>query len=457
MGGMNTGEAGSTLGEAEARELASRAGAVFQPRAPIITAESFAGRWEQLATVSDSVAQRGLHVVVFGERGVGKTSLANVIGQLLRAMEEGVVGNNGGPHLFVKVHTHIGDSFANIWRRAFDEVYWHRDKPTTRFSYEIVRELMTMREALNISETPSIDEVRRTLAILKRSVFVFDEFDRGSLAVKKAFTDLIKALSDYAVDATVVLVGVSHSIDDLVRDHTLIARSIVQVHLPRMAECELRNILDKSSAALDVEFSAEAASLIVNLSQGLPHYTHLMGLHATREAAKRRSRRIEPCDVHASFCGVVKHTIQNLQEKYSWSVRSVRRDALYRHIILACASAASTAEHTVGYFHPAEVLRPIRMMLKRPNVGTATFQRHLNEFCEEARGSVLERSGSPRAYRYRFRDALLVPLVFIQAVSEGLIDASELAALTARQWRPPLPSREAEMRSSELVDEDAAP
>ncbi|MBN2130080.1 MAG: hypothetical protein JW741_11315 [Sedimentisphaerales bacterium] len=430
---MGTAEAWSTLGEGEARELGTRAGAVFQPRAPIITPDSFAGRREQLEAMSDSVAQRGLHIVVFGERGVGKTSLANVIGQLLHAMEEGVIGDNGGPHLFVKVHTHIGDSFSNIWRRAFDEVYWHRDKPTTRFSYEIVRELMTMREALNISDAPSIDQVRRTLAILKRSVFVFDEFDRGSQAVKKAFADLIKALSDYAVDATVVLVGVSRTIDDLVREHALIARSIVQVQLPRMAERELQDILDKASETLEVVFSPEAASLIVRLSQGLPHYTHLIGLHSTREAAKRLSRRIETCDVYAAFAGVVQHSIQNLRGKYARSVHSVRKDALYRQVLLACASAASTTELAAGHFHPADVVRPMQMMLKRPNLGTATFQKHINEFCEEGRGLVLERSASPRVHRYRFRDPLLPPLIFMQALSEGLIDTAQLTALTVPQ------------------------
>ena len=75
----------------------------------------------------------------------------------------------------------------------------------------------------------------------------------------------------------------------------------------------------------------------------------------------------------------------------------------------------------------------MQMMLKRPNLGTATFQKHINEFCEEGRGLVLERSASPRVHRYRFRDPLLPPLIFMQALSEGLIDTAQLTALTVPQ------------------------
>jgi hypothetical protein len=63
-------------------------------------------------------------------------------------------------------------------------------------------------------------------------------------------------------------------------------------------------------------------------------------------------------------------------------------------------------------------------------VEIATFQKHINEFCGDDRGPVLERAGSPRAYRYRFRDPLLPPFIFMNALSRGVIDANELVTLT---------------------------
>ncbi len=52
---------------------------VFTPSAPVDDAALFAGRTTQLLKVVNAISQRGQHVVIFGERGVGKTSLSNIL------------------------------------------------------------------------------------------------------------------------------------------------------------------------------------------------------------------------------------------------------------------------------------------------------------------------------------------------------------------------------------------
>src|SRR5882724_5091224 len=58
-------------------------------------------------------------------------------------------------------------------------------------------------------------------------------------------------------------------------------------------------------------------------------------------------------------------------------------------------------------------------------------QRHINEFCEEERGPVLERHGAARAYKYRFHDPLLPPYIFMNALAEGSLTGSQLSQLTS--------------------------
>ena len=413
----------------ESADISMKAGNVFQPRAPISAREFFAGRWEQLTTVNDAVAQTGLHIVIFGERGVGKTSLANVISPLLEVMEEDQTKKPAEPRLVVKVNTNQDDSFAILWARILDEVFWDENRPVIGFGRETVKERTRLRDVFGISSAPSIDEVRRLLSELKRSVFIFDEFDRGSPEVRRSFTDLIKALSDYGVDSTIVVVGVSDTVDNLVKDHASIVRALVQVQLPRMTERELGDILEKAGKTLGVYFTNEAASLIVRMSQGLPHYTHLIGLHATREAAKRLSRRIQCQDVHNSFSKAVQQAIQSIRDKHAQATHSAHKDALYSPVILGCACASCVAGDPLGYFHLSDVVGPLTEILKREDVPIAAFQRHIHEFCEE-RGPVLERSGSPRTYRYRFRDPLLPPYIFMTAMSTGLVTAAQLNQLT---------------------------
>jgi transcriptional regulator with AAA-type ATPase domain len=48
----------------------------FSPHTPINKAQFFKGRTEQIRAVTDTIRTPGLHAAIYGERGVGKTSLA---------------------------------------------------------------------------------------------------------------------------------------------------------------------------------------------------------------------------------------------------------------------------------------------------------------------------------------------------------------------------------------------
>ena len=54
-------------------------GSAFTPAAPVDDQSLFAGRVDQLMTCSMAMGQHGVHIGVYGERGVGKTSLANIL------------------------------------------------------------------------------------------------------------------------------------------------------------------------------------------------------------------------------------------------------------------------------------------------------------------------------------------------------------------------------------------
>src|SRR4051812_31280854 len=87
----------------------------FRPGAPIDRAALFAGRSETLSDVIRAVAQRGQHVILFGERGVGKTSLANILSEMLT--QAGWTGLGCGT-----INADPTDDFSSLMRKAFREI-----------------------------------------------------------------------------------------------------------------------------------------------------------------------------------------------------------------------------------------------------------------------------------------------------------------------------------------------
>jgi MoxR-like ATPase len=80
----------------------------FSPSAPIAQRDLFAGRTEQLQRVLQVIFTAGRHIMLYGERGVGKTSLARVLMELAQDTTTSA---------FVTCDS--TDDFKSIWLKVF--------------------------------------------------------------------------------------------------------------------------------------------------------------------------------------------------------------------------------------------------------------------------------------------------------------------------------------------------
>ena len=267
-----------TAAEQRNFNAAVHAGRYFTPNAPIEEEALFAGRRDQLLGVIETVIQKGQHAILYGERGVGKTSLSSVISEFLDV----------GPILSVRVNCDGTDTFGSAWMKLFGKIETVADRAVPGFGGTTARRSFSVGSLFEGDQTPN--GVLRVLSVLSSSsvpILIVDEFDRLPPAPRRAFADLVKMLSDHAVSATVVLVGVADSVDELIAEHESVERALSQIRLPRMSGSEIRQIVENGMNGLKLEIEEQAEDRIVLLSQGLPHYAHLLGLHAARSALFR--------------------------------------------------------------------------------------------------------------------------------------------------------------------------
>jgi Cdc6-like AAA superfamily ATPase len=398
-------------------DLGIEAGKVFTPTAPIDEKALFAGRIGHVRQVLDVVNQRGQHAIIFGERGVGKTSLANVLSDFLGGPSNSVISP--------RVNCDALDDFASVWKKVLGEIQVAAKKRLPGLQPRTIEESFSARELLESGSPNDVQKALQKVAESALPIVIIDEFDRLRSEVKAVFADTIKALSDHAVEATVILVGVADSVDELIKEHHSVERALVQIRMPRMSKEEIEEIIHKGLTRLTMTIDADAIDRVALLSQGLPHYTHLLGLHAAREALDRDSKNVMNQDVEVAIRKSLDQAQQTIRSAYHKATMSPRRDNLFAEVLLACA-VSSVDE--MGYFAASDVRNPIRT-ITRKQYEIPSYSRHLKDFCEERRGPILQRIGGKRRTRFRFVNPLMQPFVVMQGIASNMITAEDLQVL----------------------------
>ena len=396
-------------------DLALKAGQAFSPGAPINERDLFRGRQEQIRRVVDAVNQKGQHAAIFGERGVGKTSLSRVIRQFLSGYPEVITPS---------ITCESSDTFESVWRKVFSRIDIAKPgAPTLGFS-NAGRQTDMFKLSDVVSGPITADVVRDQLeqvAVRALPIIIIDEFDRLKADASIGFADTIKTLSDHAVDATVLLVGVGDSIDQLMEDHRSVGRVLKQIQMPRMAPNEVAEILTTGLKKLGMTITADARERVVLLARGLPHYAHLIGLHASRAALDAHSLQIGVSAVNRGIERATEDAEQTTRTAYRIATQSNKKRTLFSDVLLACAVAACD-EH--GYFTAGAVRDALQRITGR-NLEIPNFAKHLADFSDAKRGHVLVREGDGR-YKYRFADPLLQPYVIMHGLQNSHIAAAVL-------------------------------
>ena len=363
----------------------------FTPSAPLDDASFFQGRFDQIGDCIQAFFQKGQHIALYGERGVGKTSMARVLPELLHRAKTPTVDG-----LLVDCNTQ--DNFTSIWRKVF-------------------RELQQPLEPADEGHGVGPEDVRFALQRLDGDwLIVLDELDRveddDALSL---LADTLKTLSDHAVDVTIMVVGVAESVEGLVGEHESIVRSLAQVRMPRMSSEELGAILTAGYAKAELTVDKRAADRVVRFAEGFPHYVHFLGQQAGLAAVQDDRDDVTLDDLGRALARALD--THSMVSEYQKATSSNQPGSLLERTLVACAFAARDDR---GYFRAADVKGPLTHIVGRP-MDFPNFNHHLGDLASLPRGAVLQREGKPKSYRYRFTNPLLQPYAKIRASARGLV------------------------------------
>ncbi|MGH9195994.1 MAG: AAA family ATPase, partial [Acidimicrobiia bacterium] len=373
----------------------------FTPAAPVDDFSLFADRPNQAMVCLDALFQRGLHVALYGERGVGKTSLANVLPQIVRQADLNSV----------RVDCGTTADYRSIWRSVFRDL--GAPLPESDWAAPLDPEEVRYR----FQQLPN-----------RRALVVIDELDR--VEDNEGLTllaDTVKTLADHAVPVTLMFVGVADSVEALLGEHESIVRSIVQVRMPRMSHDELAATLDKASDRAHITMEDDCKARIVRDAEGLPHFVHLLGLHAAQNAVSDDRDVVTLGDLERAVLRAVdSHSVLS---EYQKATQSPQPGHLFEEVLLACAFAP---RNDLGFFRSGDVREPLSSIVGREMI-IPNFQRHLNELSSSNRGFTLQKEGIPRHYVYRFTNPILQPFVKLRGRAKSMITEGVRIKLQARQ------------------------
>lgn len=399
-------------------------GAALTPASPVNDRELFAGRHEQMVRAIDSFAAPGEHAAIFGERGVGKTSLATITEQI--AYISGRLG--------VRINCRASDDVADIWRRVGEGMDRRFRTDQRREPARLAALDGVIQGAVSLLTSPTVNthDALIALEIVSESgptVIFLDEFDRlDDPNVHIELVDLMKTISDQGLPVTFVIVGVADSVDSLIEEHVSIGRGLNEIEMPRMSMDELQDILRRGLGQAEMVATDDAARFIAQLSAGLPHYVHLMGLHAGFAAISDETAVVDLDHVLSTLAKSVSRAQQHVSRLYHAATHSTRPNK-FREVLLA---AALTRTDERGYFAPGDVRGPMAAILDRPSA-IPQFSDQLIQFAADERGPVLHKSGVVNRPRYRMAEPLLVPYVAMRGVTDGLIGPEVLRQLLAER------------------------
>lgn len=389
---------------------------VLSPSRAIKSPEFLQGREDQLTDVRQALAMKGRHVFIHGFRGVGKTSLAYTAAGLIQSSDRQPIYVQCSPEasLASLVHDIVKQAMPSdpTQVKAVVEKSANGGFGLGKFSLSA-----GMRNTVEQGKLPKPESVNDAVELLcfamqhhsKRPVVIVDEFDHMPKTEHIQVDLLIKKLAEVDdLPLKIIMCGVGETLEDLFAAHLSTYRYFHTIKLDRLDGKACRAILVKAMQALDVYFDLSTGWRISRISDGFPHFVHLMcekifwAMHNAPDKAWLKEGFVELSHYHDGTSHAVKSANEELRKGYDGAVQKYSKNA---EVILWAAADGHELQRKASDMY-SSYLRIMRDNSRDPEISglppndwrcrtltEAQFRARIYNLCSDKYGHILKGNG----------------------------------------------------------------
>lgn len=403
----------------------------LSPTTPIRSAEHLRGREKKLEDIRRALVQPGRSVFVYGDRGVGKTSLAQTAAyEHQSASKPPVLIGCDAKSTFGRVAQQITTRMlgldANLIKLADQQKAGVKAGPVSA-------ELQRAIEKGPVPIPNSVDEAINMLSQAAgrhsdQPVIVIDEFERLKDDDQRAlFADLIKQTGDQSMPFKLIFCGVASSLSELLDAHHSCYRYLVTVELERLPTAPRFEIITEACKVVGVEAEASSLFRISAISDGFPHYVHLITEKLLWEifSDENMIKVSRPAHYLAAIKAAVLDIEAKLRATYEEATKKYVESDQYEAVLWAVADHHELSRRSADIF---DVYTHLTRKYDRKTLPRDKFTQRINALKRPTHGSILK--GSRQGW-YEFREPVMRGYVRLQAEAQDV----ELGADHAYEYR----------------------
>ncbi len=405
-------------------QLVDVIGSHFSPSKEIDDPHRLIGREAYLTRIRRALFSPGRHVFIYGERGVGKTSLAKTAGLIAVNEEKNFIYVPCSEKTtFYEVISVIGNSLFDIGARMA--------APGRGFSFNASLPVIggggigvTPGAKTGVQVPASFSEALDIIKLVRSKlngqvIIAVDELDRVSNAQERAhFAELLKNVSAVIDDVRFILCGIGANVDEILGEHLSAGRMFEAIEVQKLPHDALWGIVQSAANELDLQIDRGFKIRIGIISDGFPHFVHLIG-ECLFYAIFDDEETVNKCE-RRHFDSALKEALQkaepSLRRIYQMATEKTKHKGQYEEALWALADRSSTRRqvrdiYESSYLRIANDHNSIELLTKEK------LNERLLAMRKESHANILIGHGSGW---FSFRENVVRGYVRLKAESEGI-------------------------------------